>query len=146
MLRSLVGHGSPVLSDPPGLDGIKRRYSREQRARRLLRRVSSLQDEALYVVLEWGPPMRLPEAWRLRERQPGENDEARATALDVAHGVTGLAHELTGEAWVLDGREDPEEVDRVSRRAVAEISARFPDLDPGSLRRAVSQANHTHAK
>lgn len=113
---------------------------------RLRRRRRSLSDDALFVVLEWGPAMRLPEVWRLQQRQPTVPATSCEAALAEAHSVTHMAYELTTEAWPRDRREDPKEVDRVSKAAVAKMIERYPDLDPASLRRAINQANYTHAK
>ena len=100
----------------------------------------------MLVVREWGPAMRLPEPWRLEKRLPGVTADRRAAALAEAHVVRRRAYELTAEAWPHDGREDVDDVQRVSEPAAAPLMSRYPQLDPRSLRRAVNQANYTHAK
>lgn len=142
--RSL-GHDRSVRNKPD-LDGIKRRYRRARRIERLRRRRKDLANEALLVVLEWGPAMRLPEEWRLEQRRPTERDIDRAAALADAHEVTGVAYDLTAAAWPPDRRQEWGEVDRVAQFAREELAARYPHLDQISLRRAVNQANYSHAK
>jgi hypothetical protein len=74
--------------------------------------------------------MRRPEAWRLRQRPPRVRVTTCEAALAEAHVVTHIAYELTAEAWPRGRREDAKEVDRVSKTAVAEMTARYPDLGP----------------
>jgi hypothetical protein len=134
------------VSGAPDLGGIKRRYARARRIERLFGRRHDLANDAMLVVLEWGPPMRLPEEWRLEQRQPTESDSRRQEALAEAHVVRHAAYELTAPAWPLDRREVPSEVDRHAAIARQELAARHPYLSAHLLARAVSQANYTHAK
>lgn len=133
-------------SGRPELHRIRRRYVLARRFERLLRRRQDLANDALLVVLEWGPPMRLPEPWRLAQRQPKVGASQRDVALADAHEVTRAAYELTAVAWPVDRREVPSEVDRASESARRALAARYPHLLRGSLSRAVDQANYTHAK
>jgi hypothetical protein len=87
------------VSERPELRGIRRRYARARRVERLFRRRHDLANDALLVVLEWGPPMRLPEPWRLEQRQPKVSAIRRDAALAEALGVTRAADELTAAAW-----------------------------------------------
>lgn len=134
------------MNERPELEGIRRRYVRARRRERWLRQRGSLANEALLVVLEWGPPMRLPESWRLQQRWPEAGASERGAVLEAAHAVTHAAYELLTRAWPRDTREDPQEVDRASKDALQVLRATYPELEPDSLKRAVSQANYTHAK
>ena len=129
------------------LERIQRRYSLVRRAERLTgRKPRSLANDALHVVLEWGPQARLSEVWRLQQRRPGDSLSRLKAALEGAHAITHEAYELTDEAWPRERREIGSEVDRVSALARQELERRHPDVEPDLLRRAVSQANYTHAK
>ncbi len=129
------------------LQRIQRRYSFVRRVERLLGdKRRSLANDALQVVLEWGPQARLSEVWRLQQRQPEESLNRIETALEAAHAIAHEAYELTDQAWPRDQREIASEVDRAAALAREALTRRHPDLDPGLLRRAVSQANYTHAK
>ena len=130
----------------PGVREIERRYERELRADEAPGGPSSLADDALTVVLEWGPAKRLSETWRLERRQPSASAAERASALAASHEVTRAAYDLTSEAWPRDGREDPADVDRVAAEALETLSLRYPQLMRASLRRAIGLANYTHAK
>jgi hypothetical protein len=134
------------VNERPELRRIRRRYVRARRVERLLRRTHDLANDAVLVVLEWGPAARLPESWRLEQRQPKENASSREAALAEAHEVTHAAYELTAPAWPQDGRENFSDVDRMSEAARAALAARYPHLDRASMRRAVNQANYIHAK
>lgn len=134
------------MSEAPDLSGIKRRYARARRLERLFGRRHDLANDALLVVLEWGPPMRLSEEWRLEQRQPTVVDSRRLEALAEAHAVTHAAYELTSPAWPIDRREVASEVDRQSVLARHELATRYPYLSTPSLARAVRQANYIHAK
>lgn len=90
--------------------------------------------------------MRVPETWRLRQRQPTTSDADRHAALAEAHEVTQAAYRLTDAAWPTDRRQLWSEVDRLTKIAVEELAARYPHLKRRSLSRAVNQANYTHAK
>jgi hypothetical protein len=129
------------------LERIRRRYVLVRRAEGVLgvnRR--SLANDALHVVLEWGPQARLSEAWRLQQPQPGEPLGRIEDALETAHAVAHDAYELTAEAWPLDRREIGSEVDRVTATAREALIERHPDLEPSLLHRAVHQANLTHMR
>ena len=127
--------------------GIRRRYVLARRAERLLGRAhASLANDALRVVLEWGPPARLSEGWRLRQRQPDTSPTVIGDALTAAHAVCHEAYKLTAEAWPQDRREVASEVDRAAAKALQALTTRYPDLEGGLLRRVVSQANYTHAR
>ena len=129
------------------LERIQRRYSFVRRVeRRLGVKRRSLANDALHVVLEWGPQARLSEAWRLQQRQPGEPLGRLEAALEDARAIRHEAYVLTDEAWPRDRREVGSEVDRVSALARETLERRHPDLEPGLLSQAVSQANYTHAK
>ena len=134
------------VTERPELRVIRRNYMRARQIERLLRRRRDLANDALEVVLEWGPAMRLPESWRLEQRQPKESASEREAALAEAHEVTHAAYELTAAAWPRDRREIASEVDEVSQAARSSLAARYPHLERGSLSRAVNQANYTHAK
>ena len=134
------------VNERPELRSIRLRYVRARRVERILRRPHDLANDALLVVLEWGPAARVPESWRLEQRQPKENASRREAALAEAHEVTHAAYELTAPAWPPDRREIAGEVDRVSQAARSALAARYPHLDRASMRRAVSQANYAHAK
>jgi hypothetical protein len=134
------------MTERPELRGIRRRYARARRVERLFRRRQDLANDALLVALEWGPPMRLPEPWRLEQRQPTVSAGRRDAALAEAHEVTHAAYELTAAAWPQDRQEVASEVDRVAESARQTLAIRYPHLSQVSLRRAVNQANYTHAK
>jgi hypothetical protein len=144
MVRKLPKAGS---SDGQRNLGVcQRRYARARRFERLFRRGNSLANDALLVVLEWGPAMRLPEPWRLEQRQPKESVSRREAALAEALEVKDVAYELTAVAWPRDRREVPSEVVHTAKLALEALTSQYPDLDRGSLRRAVNQANYAHAK
>lgn len=130
----------------PELDGIRRGYRRARLVERVLHRRRDLANEALLVVLEWGPAMRLPEEWRLEQRRPADSTRDRAAALANAHEVTGAAFDLTAAAWPPDRAQQWGEVDRVAQSALEVLGTRYPHLDRKSLRRAINQANYSHAK
>jgi hypothetical protein len=133
------------VTEFPDLPDVRRRYAVGHRLDPLFRR-RSLSDDALLVVLEYGPARRLPESWRLQQRQPKVSDARREVALAEAHEITHSAYELTASAWASDRREVSRDVDRVAKIALEALASRYPHLNRGSLSRAVSQANYTHAK
>lgn len=150
--RSVAGDShSPAIrqdgavTEPPELRGVRRQYAVARRLDTLVRR-RSLSDDALVVVLEYGPARRLPESWRLQQRQPKVSEQCREAALAEAHEVTASAYELTERAWPSDRSDVWSEVDRVAKIALEALVAMYPDLDRRSLSRAVNQANYTHAK
>lgn len=140
-----MGHDRNV-TERPERRRIRRSYVRARNIERLLRRRRDLENEALLVILEWGPAMRLPEQWRLEQRQPKETAIRREAALAEAHEVTHAAYELTAPAWPPDRPQDWGEVDRVGHEALEELGVRYPHLDRASLRRAVNQAYYSPAK
>lgn len=141
--RAEVGDDREVFQVPEPPE-IERQYVRERLMDVSSGRRNSLADDALVVVLEWGPPRRLSEMWRLETRQASVGPAEREAALAAARAVAHLAYELTARAWPHDGREGPIEGERVDAEALETLSSRHPDLDRESLRRAIWQGNYTH--
>jgi hypothetical protein len=125
---------------------IERRYARARRLEHFLGVRRDLANDAFVVVLEWGPALRLPEEWRLAHRQPDQSAEIREQALRTAKDVLHEAYELVAPAWPQDRREDARVVDEQSAVARQSLEESHPQLSPKLLRRAVNQANYTHAK
>jgi hypothetical protein len=134
------------VDERPELAAIRQEYIEERRAEAVAPGAGSLANQALRVVLEWGPAKRLPEAWRLEQRAPGANAADRESALANAHYLEDAAYALTAEAWPHDRREIAADVDRVAAAAMVTLASRYSEIDADLLRRAISQANYYHAK
>jgi hypothetical protein len=136
-----------AVDHQPELREIEREYEREREADAASGTHRSLADDALTVVLEWGPQARLSQGWRLERRQPTATAAERQSALTDAAEVKHLAYDLTAPAWPhVDGRVPAPSVEDVEAVAITALERRFPELDSASLRRAVRQANYIHAK
>lgn len=94
---------------------------------------SSLLDQAMQVVMQWGPERLRPRQVRLRERLPDRTDDAIEALLATCDEIERRAYELAGavESGAL-ARED----------ALATIAARYPELAPETVDHAFWQGTH----
>jgi uncharacterized protein (DUF433 family) len=136
------------MSETADLRELKLSYAHRRQADESSGQRSSLSDDALIVVLEFGPERRLSQEWRLEARRPLDGSAERESSLAVAHAVTQLAYERIAEAWPHDRRSSvPDEVSyRVDGETLEALTLQYPHLNRELLRQAVDQANYVHAK
>lgn len=94
---------------------------------------SSLLDEAMQVVMQWGPERLMPREVRLSERRPELTDDAIQSLLATCDRIERRAYELAGavESGALAHAD-----------ALATLAAQYPDLGPETVDRALWQGTH----
>jgi hypothetical protein len=102
-------------------------------------------NEALEVVLQFGPERARPAPERIRERLPHAPAAELDAALAQAHAVEDRAYALTAPGWPLGTLTD-KEFRALSARALQALKVEFPSFTPDALSRALSQANYWHMR
>jgi len=86
---------------------------------------ADLLNDALYVVLQFGPERSRPVGERLGERHPDVSEAELQAALEVSRSAEALAYQLTSSCWPRGAVSDLQ-IKQITTAAERELREAFP--------------------